>query len=1232
MSEVRQWTDKQKKVIESRGRNLLVSAAAGSGKTAVLVERVISMITDPDPARRRDVDRLLVVTFTKAAASEMREKILRALSEKLSMEPDNLMLRRQMTLVSHAHIQTIDSFCLYVVKNYFEEISLDPSIHIEDQNQLLLLREKVADQVLEKFYEKREEPFLMLTESLVSGSRDVELKKMMYGLLADAMSHPWPMEYLDSLLQLYRAQSTDELFSMDWAEQTASDARTLLEELSDSLNRLAHKAGDHPYADCFFKDAEAVSDICSAGRDFQSLSEAFSSFSFGRLPSIRKNSDPDPWLTESLKNERETLKKGIYKILKETYFPMTVYEITESLLASKETATAMIQLEKEFLSAYAMEKKRRGIADFSDIEHFALSILRDETDPKHPRREAARELSSFFSEVIVDEYQDSNRLQEEILSAVSQCDDPDGGNYFMVGDIKQSIYRFRQADPSIFAGKYESYGAEENGGLICLDDNFRSRREILSSVNDLFQTIMHPDIGGVEYDQEAMLSFGATKFEETGRNDPKCYRTELIVSGALKSHGISNADTAADCEADCIAGRIRRMVDEGFLIYDDKINQMRPVSYGDIVILMRNVSGRGNRYEKRLSAAGIPVYLVEKKGFFSATENEMILSILSLIDNQRDDISCAAVLKGPIFGGDDALLATISVASRDQKLPFYDAVSAYAKEEPDCEEVRKFLSFLSDFRKRSVTEPVHQLISEIYDETGYLDYVTAMPDGAVCRANLEKLLSLAVTYDSANGASLSGFLNTVREMNKYELSPDSAEASLEGADIVRIMTIHKSKGLQFPVVFVAGCGREFNREDEKRKVLFDPQFGLCIDSFHYKEAHVHTPLYFRKLAAANLHREMLGEEMRILYVALTRAEQKLLITASAAVQDQEELLSLKKKVPLSRPEQMSYYARFGAGTYLDWILPTALSHKDDFDVFFQMEDEVESPEEDSRRDLYFEDRKKAFVDHLHKLVNGARPDLYKKTMLRMNYRYPHADEVLYKTKYSVSELKHYHMDEVEDKKLSEEAGVGLFEAAGDRFAEKKESGAEAHKLPAGSGPSEGALRGTAMHRFMECFDFSLDDPAGSYEKEKTRMIEQSLMDEEQEKLLSGQQLKGFLSSELAERMQKAQLRRQLYRERAFVMASPAGKVLAEVPEPPGPGAAETDVLIQGIIDAFFIEGDALVLLDYKTDRVKTPEELVERYRTQMELYADALTRVFSLPVGEIYLYSFSLGRACKVEL
>ncbi len=1182
------WTKEQKKVIDLRGRNILVSAAAGSGKTAVLVERIITMLTEDDPPL--NVDQLLVVTFTEVAAAEMKDRVLFAIEEKLDKNPEDEHLAQQATLIHNARITTIDSFCQSVIKDHFHAIDLDPAFRVGEEGELKLLRHDVLDKLLEDKYAEGDPQFLDFSNAYGGGRNDRRMEDLILQVYDYSRSDPDPDGWLDACIHPYEAASMEELEESTFGQRIRSDVRRCLDDcqelLLNGIRTAQSEGGPKAYIPTLEAD-QAVIDTLQKADTFDDLYQKLNEVSWQTLKANRdKNTDPEK--VTLVKTARDDV-KGMIKDLTSQYFYQDADGMLEDLKVTLPAIRELVDLSRDFARRFEEKKRERGLIDFSDMEQYALRILARKEDGKFVPTEVAKEYQQQFAEIMIDEYQDSNLLQETILTSVSRMDAKEN-NMFMVGDVKQSIYRFRLARPELFMDKFDRYSTgDAKEQRIDLHQNFRSRPEVIDSVNAIFRQIMHREVGGIEYDDSAALYAGAS-YADTGAD----YQSEVI---AVK-------DTDRTWEARAIAGKIRELMQNGQIL-DEDTKEYRRVKYSDIVILVRSMQGFGDTICDVLAEAGIPAYAGTKEGYFSTTEIGVVLSYLQVLDNRNQDIPLTSVLLSPIGGLTEEDLALIR--SEDPEVPFYEAVLKYEETGKNTgvkEKLLKCLSKMDAFEERVPYTPIHELILQILDETGYGDFAAAMPGGEQRNANLEMLITQAKAFESTSYKGLFHFVRYMEQLKKYQVDYGEADTISEQSDTVRIMTIHKSKGLEFPIVFVAGLGKRFNLQDARSRVVLDMRLGAGLDAVDLKKR-VKSPGLIKKVIQREEIRESIGEELRILYVAFTRAKEKLILTGTLA--DPE------KKVSSSQMGG-SYYRCMKAGTAWDLLLPAVLSAAGTSPVTFTVLEKEEILQEEVSQDVKNTFNRAALEAWDTDITYD--PEAKERIDAQFSYAYPYGDTQGQKLKFTVSELKkRTYLNETEE----EDPEV----VSGEMFYEEPDVVPLIPRFLQEEGELTGASRGSAYHRVLELLDFQADFDEKTLEAQVESMAKGGLLDRDMADCIRVEDLCTFLATDSARRMKAADKRGELYREQPFVLGVGADEIY--------PGAdPEEMVLVQGIIDVYFEEPEGIVVLDYKTDQVSEAKELVDKYHGQLDYYAKALEQMLQKPVKEKIIYSFTLREEIRV--
>ena len=1288
------FTPEQQRVIELHNSNILVSAAAGSGKTAVLVERIIRMICDGEhPA---DIDRLLIVTFTNAAAAEMRERIAAGIIARLEADPGNEHIQKQSALLHNAQITTIDSFSLFLIRNHFNEIGLDPDFRVADEGEIKLLQQEVLAQLLEDAYAgnfvpeealtSREgygnegtvpemeapEQFHACVEYFCPGGRESVLEQHILNLSRYAGSFPWPAEWLEERKNDYAAGDMEALVHSDYGQYLTERVNRTVEGCLEKLREVKRLCelpdGPYMYGELTEAEIEQLERLTSC-KDLEEQAAKVPTVTFGRLPS-KKDDSVDPAKRELAKAIRNSVKDTLSD-LSESYFKTPLELAVEQGKACREPLRMLLDLVLEFDRRLLAAKQERHLIDFSDMEHYALQILlkrekveesdgtgtdRTETKYRIVPSDVAMEYRQYFQEILIDEYQDSNLVQEYLLSAISG-EEEGRYNRFMVGDVKQSIYKFRLARPELFLEKYDTY--QETGDLCRIDlaKNFRSRIQVVDAVNDVFSRIMSREIGGIAYDDKAALYPGAVY---PAQEDP-AYGSELLLirkpekgereeSGIGEQHAegagvLVDYDNVRQLEALAIAARIKQL--KGSLqVMEKSTGELRPVRYSDMVILLRTTSGWDEEFKKILEQQGIPVYITSKTGYFGALEVQELLQFLRVLDNPRQDIPLFGVMQS-VFGGftqeEIAQIRSGGEGHSRKRMTLYEALKEVAQSGRTVEEGEEisagesageeaelsqkadtFLQRIGHYRDLTPFTSIRDLLQRILDDYDYLNYVTALPAGSKRRANVEMLLTKASAFEKTSYFGLFHFIRYMEQLEKYDVDYGEADTLDENADVVRIMSIHKSKGLEFPVVFVSGLSKRFNMQDANQSLIVDMDLGVAVD-YVDSVRRIKNKTLRRTVLSAKMKEDNLAEELRVLYVALTRAREKLILTAVLDKADEKWELA-----QMTGQERLTYLDFCEAGSYMDFLLPilpqTGIAVKT-----LRTEDLAV---EELREQLRMGDRREQLrlIACGETTLTGDPEENERKLMYlreRFAYQYPHPGLQKLYTKTTVSELKIAAMAE------KDEAAFHTFEEKevvpyipGFRREQEKVSG---------------AVRGNAFHRTMELLDFTyLFTESGlftgcpnNYEEyrrglDKNRLqhrLEEFIqretislrLTEEYAKAVSLPKILNFLEQELAYRMWRAQEQGLLYREQPFVLGIDAKRLDPDLPE-------GEKVLIQGIIDVFFIEDGEIVLLDYKTDVIDSLEALWNRYNVQIQYYEEALTKLMQMPVKERILYSFYLEK------
>lgn len=1185
------WTPEQEQAIWARNSNLLVAAAAGSGKTAVLVERIIQLISQD----KVNIDRLLIVTFTNAAAGEMRERISAAIMAQLDKETENAEhLRHQMQLLNRTSISTLHAFCTDLVREHFHLLDIDPRFRIADAAECELLKLEAVEEILEEEYEKGSEAFLGVVERFGNSKYDTPVQDLMLHIHEFIQSQPDPQGWLQNKVQEFQFNEA-ELAQSSWVRTLYSDLDIQLTGAGELFNQalvlIDLDAGLEGYRQALLDDLQLLKELQVAlEQGFGSLFARLQSASHSRLGRVGK--DADPALQEQVKDLRDEGKKLISAMQANTV-TKSLPEYAQDLNELYPYMQAIASLAAAFAQRYQEKKAEKAILDFNDLEHYALTVL--------ACPEVAQAYQSKYLYVFVDEYQDSNLVQETILNYIKQ-----EANLFLVGDVKQSIYRFRLADPSLFIEKYHRFETEA-GALnrrIDLGMNFRSRMEIIDGVNYIFKQIMSRQLGEIDYDQPAYLNYGCLMqdHEDASIEVMLIEQDQNLLELAEDVEDLN----AIEVEARLAARRIKDLL--GQSIYDPRLQTVRAIEYRDIVILMRSTRRRANNFQEILAEQAIPVYADVNNGYFEALEVEMFLNLLRIIDNKRQDIPLLSVMRSPI--GEFTVEELIAIRVDNQAVTYYEAMEAYMGSHTDGlqSKLAGFMQRLEQWKDQSRYIPIDELIWKLLLESGYYYYVGAMPGGVQRQANLRILFDRARQFQSTAMKGLFNFIKFVDKLKTSSGDMGMARVLGENDNVVRIMSIHKSKGLEFPVVILAGMGKQFNLSDSNANILFHKDLGIG-PRYVDPEARVSSETIARIAMKSRIKNENLSEEMRILYVAMTRPINKLIMVASL------------KNLPRLAAQWSKSLGAFNLGkarTFMDWVGPVLMRHPDGEilrDLAAIEPDWGEIAADDSRWQIGIfsqailnlpeqipSDNQAAMQ---YKLMNFSREELSPLQELinsRLNWQYPYQEAERIPSKLSVSGIK--KMQSGKSPSIPE-APVRL--EGPDFILQEAETG-KGQQL-------SGAERGTVMHFVMQHLDLAHIDSQTAIEEQLNLMLVNELLRAEEIAAVQIGKIRRFFQSELGQRLLKSSA---IYREVPFNMVVKAHEVLEGMED------SDEELLIQGVIDLYFQEGDELVLVDYKTDYISAENrnELIQQYSIQLQLYQTALERILGQRVKESYLYLF----------
>lgn len=1267
------WTKEQLEVIESRECNLLVAAAAGSGKTAVLVERIIQMITSRE--NPIDIDKLLVVTFTNAAASEMRERIGDAIGKALDENPENKHLQNQLVLLNKSSITTIHSFCLDVIKSNFHRINLDPNFRIGDQTECAILKQEAIEEVFEDLYEERDEGFLNLVESYAERGGDKEVQDIILGIYSFAMASPEPKKWLIDSAERFNIDENFDFSQSIWARAILDTVKIEINGLCLNMERALKEVESIEELETFaeklsveYKKIADISQACNKSWDEAYKKMASMSFENYVKGVKRISKDAPSYIKESkekAKTIRDKTKKSLESIVSAT-FNKDNYSIREEIKYLYNIVKPISSVVLRFEEEYSNKKREKGIIDFNDIEHFALNILTDVDEKGNivPSDIAVGYRNKFY-EIFIDEYQDSNLVQEVLLKAVANTETP---NRFMVGDVKQSIYRFRQAKPELFLQKYNNYNDKKGSShrKIMLYKNFRSREEVVDAVNYIFENIMNENIGEIEYTEKERLNLGANFNVDTDEKS--------IIGGATEIHLIQKDNKLDDdiindkddrinnkeneieeeekldniqLEARMVGNIIKDLMkvnEDGKIqkVYDKGIDGYRPVEFRDIVILLRATSAWAPVFADELMNMDIPTYADVGVGYFDTIEIKTILSLLQIIDNPMQDIPLISVLKSPIFGFTPEDLIDIRVQSKDKI--FYEVLKSTAEYDgftdsqnenesefiPSEECINKskdFLIKLKEFKEKSMYMSTDEFIWYLYTRTGYYAYVGALPGGSQRQANLKVLFERAKQFEETSLKGIFNFVNFIEKLKKSSSDMGSAKTLGENANVVRIMSIHKSKGLEFPVVICSAMGKNFNTQDFKKSILYHHNLGYGPQFVDY-ERRISFPSIAKEALKSKINIENLSEEMRVLYVAFTRAKEKLIITGSTRnIQD-----SIKRwSNGIESLDTISQYEILKGKNFLDWIMPCVLRHRDLSNLLEEVGlDAVFNVEHNSKwygklwnkNDILVEkksdEEKESIEEILEKIdVDSPDSDYYSEIEEKLNYIYPYEFSTRKPATISVTEIKKIQNN------YEEELINTIFEQKvilkKPLFIQNEE---EREKI-------SGTERGTIVHLVMEVLDLKNVSSVNDIKSQIRGFVSKGIITEKQASIVNPYKIYKFFASNIGKRMLNAEI---INREKSiYAQVNMKGIYIYEklINNDDKKLYDNESVMLRGIVDAYFEEDNQIVLVDYKTDFVNEENinQIIEKYKKQLDLYADIIETLTGKSVKEKCIYLFGVDEA-----
>ena len=1174
----------------------------------MLVERIINKIIN----QKIDIDKLLIVTFTNAAAAEMRQRILEALYAKIEGNPENENLQRQIILLNKANISTIHAFCLEVIKNYFYEINISSNFRIGDTQEIELLKQETLEEVFENLYEENSEDFINLVNTYGGYRDDIDLKELVLKIYNYSQSMPFPEEWINEAIEKFNLKDKidQDFANTEWGqilvEYFKQEIISCIDELEKASEKLKYELELERYYSVILEDIQNLKVLLKEENTWDDLYGDLCVLKFATWPRQAKT---DCDLKEKCKEIRDGVKDRI-KALAKRIFIYSSKEANEDIYNMYVTLKTLEKVILEFSKKYQENKKEKNIIDFNDIEHFALKILvKKDDNGNYIPTEVANNYKEKFVEIAIDEYQDSNLVQEYILTTISN-----NNNIFMVGDVKQSIYKFRQARPELFLEKYDNYILTEDNKELCQEDtkiqlfqNFRSRKNVLDLTNVIFNNIMSKKLGDIDYNKSEYLN-AAANYIKPENNENVAGKVELDIIDLAEEDNVG-VDASVDpqqneteelllekseIEAKFVANRIKKLFEENYYVFDKK-QGYRKLKYKDIVILLRTTSNIANLYEKELNKLEIPVFSDTSSSYFETEEIQIILALLKIIDNPNNDIPLATVLRSMIGGFTDNELIEIRLNSKDTS--FYEAMLNMLENEEQAsikEKVKNFLNTLEQWGQKQEYLSLDEFIWYLYETTGFYDYISTSHNGDLKVANLKLLFEKAKDYEKASFKGLYNFINYVDKISKSSGDAGSAKLIGENEDVIRIMSIHKSKGLEFPIVFLSETGKKFNLQDLNESILMHQKLGFGPKRINYKKLIEYNTL--AKEALKNVIKdETISEEMRVLYVALTRSKEKLIITGRVpnllkAQKEKEELIKMNngKITPFILKKYKSY---------LDWFMLVYLNDRKELENILEINEY--KIKDIIKKEENIEKEKIDIRSLISKDINNKEIDKIKENL---DWIYTNKEATKFISKTSVSELKKV---ELEEREIYEKINLEP------QFLSKEKT------------YLTGAEKGTLMHLILQKIDFKKEQNIQGLLKE---LLENNIIDELEFKNVQIQKIEKFLQSNLVKRMKTA---KEIHKEEPFYINLEAKEIYDT--------NLKDEILVQGVIDLYFIdEENKLVLVDYKTDKVEKEEELAQKYQGQLRLYKKALENATSRKVDEVYIYSIhsekeiDVAKLCKL--
>lgn len=1187
------WTNEQLSAITQKGNNILVAAAAGSGKTTVLVERIIRKIINDNV----DIDKILVVTFTNAAASEMRERILTALYKQIDEDPLNQRLRKQIVLLNKASICTIDAFCLDIIRNNFFEIGASSNFRIADNTELELLKQEAIEETFEELYLENDDEFNKLIELYAGYKDDENLKNIILKIHNYIQSAPFPEDWLEEQIEKFNMSSIEDFSQTEWGKIILKNFRdevlNSIQILESSKHQLDMITELSKFSLVVADDINQLKFLEQNWDNWERAYEIANNLKFKTWPTDRKVVSN---LKEDTKKARDNVKKRISKAVSQTFIYNTE-EAVEDINAMYPILKKIKDVTLKFMEKFSEKKSSKNIMDFSDIEHYALKILlKKDENGIYQKTEVAKKYEEKFNEIAIDEYQDSNLVQEYILTSISN-----GKNIFMVGDVKQSIYRFRQAKPELFLDKYQKYGLEPNeyGQKIKLFKNFRSRENILDTTNLIFSDIMSADFGEIEYDESEYLNLGAT-YEEPTENVEFAGKTELDIIDLKKEENEDGEEIEEDnssellekteIEAKFVANRIQKLIKSKYQVYDRKTGY-RDITYKDIVILLRATSNTANVFEKELLNLNIPVFSDQAENYLESIEIRTITSLLKIIDNPYRDIPLVTVMRSIIGDFTDNELIEIRLTQNEGY--FYNSLKE-AKASPKIdgklkEKVINFLDKLNKWREEERYLPLNEFIQKIYEETDYYNYVRLMPNGQVRKANLKMLLDRAKDYEKISFKGLFNFIRYLEKVKSSNSDLSSAKVIGENENVVRIMSIHKSKGLEFPVAIISRTDKKFNQKDLNESILLHQDIGFGMQYINYDRKIEYTTAT-KEAIKIKTKEESIAEEMRILYVALTRAKEKLIITGvendfTKSIEQKKELLEIYEK----ENDKINHLVLKKYLSYLEWIELVYLNHQD---IENQITLNKIAKKDVLKAEENQEEQEKKNIELPEKID-------YEKINEILNWQYKYKEMTNIQSKMSVTKIKELKNNETQKQQHIEIKPKFMLDKT-------KVSSAE---------------RGTITHLILQKLDFTKEYSKEELAQFVNNLCTKNIITQIQKDSINIEKIYQIINTQFIKNLKNA---KEIKKETPFYTYINTKEIYNT--------QNSENILVQGIIDLYYInQQNEVILVDYKTDYVEgSGEELIDKYKVQLEIYKKALEESLKEKVKHVYIYSIYLNKEIEI--